>query len=144
MAGLIKLKFVRAETILQSTVTKLIVYIAFIFYLGGCAEGGGSGTSGNSNSGLNVERTGDGVALVSWMPPTANTDNSALTDLAGFKIYYGENPGDYDRTIIIDNPGLTSYLVENLASSDWYFVMTAFNISGIESSYSAEVFKGID
>jgi len=135
---------VRAETILQSTVTKLLVYITFIFYLGGCAEGGGGSSNGDSSPGFNVERTGNGAALVSWTPPTENTDNSALTDLAGFKIYYGNNPGDYDKTITIDNPGLTSYMVENLATSDWYFVMTAFNISGVESSYSAEVYKGID
>jgi len=38
---------------------------------------------------------------------------------------------------------LSSYLVENLASSDWFFVMTAFNTSGIESAYSAEVYKEI-
>jgi hypothetical protein len=132
---------VGAETMVQSTVKKLVVYIAFIFYLGGCAEGG---SSGNSGSGFNVERTGYGTALVSWTPPTENTDNSVLTDLAGFKIYYGENPGDYDKTITIKNSGLTSYMVENLASSDWYFVMTAFNVSGIESTYSAEVYKWIN
>lgn len=126
---------------LQSTVKRLVVYIAFIFYLGGCAEGGGSDSN---SSGFNVERTGNGAALISWTPPTENTDSSVLTDLAGFRIYYGANPGDYDKTITINNPGLTSYLLENLASSDWYFVMTAFNISGIESSYSTEVYKGID
>jgi len=28
-------------------------------------------------------------ATVSWIPPTTNTDGTALTDLAGYKVYYG-------------------------------------------------------
>ena len=131
---------------LRSSTLKLVVCAVFVLYLGGCAEGGSSGhsSSANGSSAFNVERVGYGAALVSWTPPTENTDNSVLTDLAGFKIYYGKNPGDYDKTITINNPGLTSFMVENLASSDWYFVMTAFNDSGIESSFSTEVFKEID
>ena len=125
---------------LQLSVKRLIIYITFFFYLTGCAiEEGDSGSS----SGFDVEGSGKGAALMSWTSPTDNTDNSTLTDLAGFKIYYGTFPGEYDRTITINNPGLSSYLVENLASSDWFFVMTAFNTSGIESAYSAEVYKEI-
>ena len=144
------------------TVTRLIICIAFIFYLGGCSaeldEAGNSigsrvtveetsnGTAADEETGsetATVEGTGKGTALMSWTSPTDNTDNSTLTDLAGFKIYYGTFPGEYDKTITINNPGLSSYLVENLASSDWFFVMTAFNKSGIESAYSAEVYKEI-
>ena len=146
-----------------STVTRLIICISFIFFLGGCGveleEDGSSligsrvvgeetsnaaaAVEGSGNETNAVESTGKGTALVSWTPPTDNTDDSTLTDLAGFKIYYGTFPGEYDQTITINNPGLSSYLVENLASSDWFFVMTAFNSSGIESAYSAEVYKEI-
>ena len=126
---------------LQLSVKRLVIYITFFFYLAGCAME--EGDSGSSSSGVDVERTGKGTALVSWAPPTDNTDNSTLIDLAGFKIYYGTFPGEYDQTITINNPGMSSYLVENLASSDWFFVMTAFNTSGIESAYSAEVYKEI-
>jgi hypothetical protein len=126
---------------LQLSVKRLVIYITFFFYLAGCAID--EGDSGSSSSGFDAERTGNGTALVSWASPTDNTDNSTLTDLAGFKIYYGTFPGEYDQTITINNPGLSSYLVENLASADWFFVMTAFNTSGIESAYSAEVTKEI-
>jgi len=147
---------------LLPTVTRLIICISFILYLGGCSaeldEAGSSigsrvtveetsnGTAADEETGSEtaaVEGTGKGTALMSWTSPTDNTDNSTLTDLAGFKIYYGTFPGEYDKTITINNPGLSSYLVENLASSDWFFVMTAFNTSGIESAYSAEVYKEI-
>ena len=104
----------------------------------------GAGGSANDTINVTVVLNSIGTALISWTPPTENTDGSPLTDLAGYKIYYGTTPGNYGIPITINNPGLSSYLVENLASSNWYFVMAAFNSSGIESSYSAEVSKTIN
>jgi len=31
-------------------------------------------------------------AVVFWSAPTENVDNTPLTDLIGFKVYYGNNP----------------------------------------------------
>jgi hypothetical protein len=104
----------------------------------------GMGGTVNDTIDVAVVQSNNGTALLTWTPPTENTDNSALTDLAGYKIYYGTSSASYDDTITISNPGLTSYLVENLASSGWYFVMTSVNSSGIESSYSIEVTKTIN
>ena len=102
------------------------------------------GGSVNKSVNVTVVLSSNGTALLSWTPPTENTDTSTLTDLAGYKIYYGTSPGNYSNTEIINNPGLSSYLVENLASADWYFVMTSFSDSGIESDYSTEVSKTIN
>ena len=118
---------------------KRLSLIFFLVFLSSC----GGTPSGNSNLG-NLPGVNNGTALLSWLPPTQNTDNSVLTDLAGYKIYYGTSPGIYSTPIIINNPGLSSFLVENLAISDWYFVMTSFNSSGTESSYSIEVSKTIN
>ena len=38
---------------------------------------------------------------------------------------------------------MSSYLIEDLGESDWYFAMTAFNSLGIESDYSSEVYTTI-
>lgn len=126
----------------KSIFKNILVFTALLFILGGCAQGGGDGDSGDS--GFSVVPRGDGTALISWTPPTQNTDGSALTDLAGYRIRYGTSSGNYAASITINGSSLTSYLVENLGVSDWYFVMTAFNSSGIESSYSAEVLKEIN
>lgn len=105
-----------------------------------------SGEGGTVNDTVNVAvvLNNNGTALLSWAPPTENTDGSSLTDLAGYKIRYGTSSGSYGSTITINNPGLTSYLIENLASADWYFVMTSFNSAGTESAYSVEVNKTIN
>jgi trimeric autotransporter adhesin len=94
--------------------------------------------------GVSVLQAGNGTALLSWMPPTQNTDGSALTDLAGYRIHYGTSPGSYSETITLDNPGLSSYMVENLVSGNWFFAMTSLNSLGIESDYSMEVSKTIN
>jgi len=78
-----------------------------------------------------------GSVTLSWTAPTQNTDGSPLTDLAGYRIYYGTSPGNYtQQPIVIDNPGLTSYVVDNLAAGTYYFVSTSVNLQGIQSDYS--------
>ncbi len=68
--------------------------------------------------------------------PTTNMDGSPLADLAGYRIYWGTTPGTYPNSVAVINPGLASYMVENLVPSTYYFVTTAFNTSGSESVFS--------
>ncbi len=105
-----------------------------------------SGAGGSSSDSVNVTvvLNNTGTALLSWTPPTENTDGSMLADLAGYRVYYGTQPGNYTESVEIANPGLASYLIENLAPANWYFVMTAYNTSNIESAYSPEVSKVIN
>ena len=60
-------------------------------------------------------QTATGTATVSWAPPTARTDGTPLTDLAGYKVHYGTTLGSYPNVIVINNAGVTTYVVENLA-----------------------------
>jgi hypothetical protein len=75
-------------------------------------------------------------ALLIWVPPTENSDGSPLTDLAGYKVYWGTSQGPYPNSIALSLSGLASYRVENLASDTYYFVITAFNSVGVESGFS--------
>jgi len=77
-----------------------------------------------------------GAATLTWLPPTENTDGSPITDLAGYRIRYGRHAGTLTEQQSIPNPGITSAVVENLASGTWYFTVTAYNTSDIESEYS--------
>ena len=88
---------------------------------------------------VTVQAYSFGSVSVSWTPPTQNTDGTALTNLAGYKLYWGQQPSNYTSSIAIMNPGLTAYVVENLASGTYYFAATAINASGVESDLSSGV-----
>jgi hypothetical protein len=85
---------------------------------------------------LHVAEPTLGSANVSWTPPTERTDGSALTDLAGYKVYYGTDPNSLTHVVNITNAGQTSHFVENLASGTWYFAVTAYCEDGLESNKS--------
>ena len=77
-----------------------------------------------------------GAVTLSWTPPTRNTDGSTLTDLKGYRIYYGTTPGNYPNRVILNNPGLSTIVVDNLLPGTYYFVSTVVNDQDIESDYS--------
>ena len=85
---------------------------------------------------IEITQAGLGSATLSWTPPTENTDGTPLVDLAAYKIYYGTTEGIYPNSIRIDNPGIASYVVNNLVPNTYYFVATSVNAAGIESTYS--------
>jgi hypothetical protein len=76
---------------------------------------------------------------VNWLPPTANTDGTALTNLSGYRILYGTKPGEYTQSVSVVTVGLTSYTVENLPAGKYYFSMTATSSAGVESAPSTEM-----
>jgi hypothetical protein len=84
------------------------------------------------------------AVTLSWIPPTENADGSALVDLKGYKIHYGVTSKTYTQTIQVSNPGLTTYVVQNLPAGSYYFAVTSYNSSGVESSLSPEVSTQVD
>ena len=85
---------------------------------------------------ITVNAVSLGSATLTWDAPTINRDGTPLTDLAAYKIYWGTTPGSYPSSVRIDNPGITTYVVENLAPGTYEFVSTAINSQGEESRFS--------
>ena len=84
-----------------------------------------------------------GTATLYWTAPTKNSDGSALTDLAGYKVYYGTASGSYSQSIDVGK--VTTYEVTNLPNGfTYYFVVTAYNQAGVESGPSNERKKAIN
>ncbi len=118
-------------------------------FIAGC---GGSDGSSASTDGSSVTSTGSsGITAVqnsavtlNWQPPTENTDGSALTDLSGYVISYGTQSGNYPNNITVDNPGLTTYVVDNLSPGTYYFTITATASDGTQSEPSSPVEVQVD
>jgi len=77
-----------------------------------------------------------GSATLSWTPPTQNTDGSALADLTGYNLYYGTSSTTMTNKVAITNAGLTSYVVGNLGTGTYYFAISAYSSTGVESAMS--------
>jgi hypothetical protein len=109
---------------------------AFSITVTGPGSSSGSGSSGGSTGTT-------GAATVNWHPPTQNTNGSTITNLAGYTIVYGTNKSNLTSSVKLANPGLTSYVVENLAAGTYYFGVTAYNSAGGSSAVSSIVSKTI-
>lgn len=93
---------------------------------------------------ITVAQVATGSATLNWVAPTANTDDSALTNLAGYRITYGRTQNVLDQSVTVANPGLTTYVVPNLSVGTWYFAMYAYASTGAESDASNVVTKMVN
>jgi hypothetical protein len=139
------------------------------FALSGCGGGGGgsgaaatastsqaaTSTVGTSAVGTSAASTPSGAGsstaasapptasssavTLNWNPPTENTDGTPLTNLSGYDIHYGTSSGSYTQTITVSNPGIATYVVDNLTPGTYYFSVAAINSQGIESPLSPQV-----
>jgi hypothetical protein len=96
----------------------------------------GSRTVSLPSFAITVSQGTSGNATLSWTPPTQNTNGTALTNLAGYRVVYGRSSSNLDQTAQIANPGLSTYTVTGLTSGTWYFAVKAYSTSGGESVVS--------
>jgi hypothetical protein len=92
---------------------------------------------------IQVVATATGSATLMWTPPTQNTDGSPLTNLVGYKIYWGTSQNDLANSVTLRNAGLSSYVVEQLTPATWHFAVTALNGTGVESTFSNTASKRV-
>ncbi len=74
---------------------------------------------------------------VTWIAPTQNIDDTPLTDLAGFRIYYGTQSGVYTNTE--DLPPQTTSWQADLPQGSYFITVTAFDANDDESAPANEV-----
>lgn len=105
----------------------------------GSAGGGSSGGSGSNPPTVGSTPPAPSSAAVSlaWDAPAQSSDGTALTDLAGYKIYDGSSAGTY--TMVTDVGEVTAYTTEPLPAGTYFFTVTAYDTSGNESDLSNEV-----
>jgi hypothetical protein len=90
---------------------------------------------------ISVNTLAMGQAVLSWLPPTARTDGTPLTNLSGYRIYYGDSPAGLSNVIDLNTTGVTNHVVENLSAGTWYFAISAFDAAGLESAMTSPASK---
>jgi hypothetical protein len=107
--------------------------------IGVSAASSASGSSSSSGAGSSSGSTGGSTVTLSWMAPTENTNGTALTNLAGFDIYYGTSANAMTQKISLNTVAVMSYVVGDLSSGTWYFQVVAVNSLGVQSNPSSTV-----
>jgi hypothetical protein len=86
--------------------------------------------------------SGNGMATVSWDAPTTTTTGTMLSNLSGYRIYYGLSESDLSQVVNV-GVNLQTYAIDNLGSGTWYFAVRAVTQLGVESELSQIVSKTI-
>jgi hypothetical protein len=133
---LLQLQSIQRDRIARGA--RLFALAPFSVLFASCGGGGSNGSSGTSPP---PQTTGS--ATLTWTAPTLRTDGTPLTNIAGFRIYYGTSGASYPNMVPVAND-LTTYTVTNLTSgTTYYFVATVLDANGVESSYTNPVSKTI-
>ena len=85
-----------------------------------------------------IDIGGSNSLMLSWTAPTTNEDGSSLDDLAGYKLYYGTQPGQYSQVITVGD--YTAAEIGGLGPGTYYLTVTAYDIYGNESDFSNEIY----
>lgn len=83
---------------------------------------------------------GDGGVVLTWEVPA---ETSTLGTLAGYHIHYGSDANVLTETIVVDNPGVLSYVVDTLPAGKYYFAVRAVMTDGSRSGLSNVIEKVI-
>jgi hypothetical protein len=122
----------------------LATLIVGAWILGGCSA---SSTGSMSTTPLNQQGASaagaPGTVTLSWIPPTENTNGTPLTNLAGYHIRYGTNPGDLSQSIDLSGTSTTAYEISGLSPGTYYFAVSAYTAMGAESAPSDVGYKTI-
>lgn len=103
----------------------------------------------STNFSINIQNAPPPVTVsdisFSWTAPAEREDNTALSlsEIAGYKIYYGTSKGNYSNSVSINDGTATSHTFNNFAAGTYYFVITTRDVDGRESQYSTELSKSI-
>lgn len=106
----------------------LLPFAFVLAILAGCGSGGGESTAASGFTG------GTGTAVLSWSPPSTNTDGSPVS-LTGFNIYVGTSPGNLKPILMVSATDTTTVL-NGLLPGTYFFAVAAVSTTGAESALS--------
>ncbi len=82
-------------------------------------------------------------ATVSWSVPLLNTDGTSLTDISGYRVYYGTSAGTLSQSFLVSGMGITNHVVSGLAAGTYYFAVATLNSAGAASDLSIPASKTV-
>lgn len=140
-AGQTRIHQVSPTRFLDAVLVRLVAFVmsGSILLLVGCGDG--SGTA-DSVDGTPVP-TASGAAL-DWEAPLTSADGTALSDLSGYRVYYGTtSPISKTNSQNVDVGSATTYTFDSLPAGTYYFAVAAYDLLNNESDLSDATTKVI-
>lgn len=112
---------------------KSLVILCVILQVSSCSSDGGSSDGGSIIYG------GSSSSTVNWIAPVARADDTplSLSEIGGYRIYYGTTAGDYPNQLDIQD-GTALQATLTIPSGVYYYVITTYDVDGRESAFSIE------
>ena len=100
-----------------------------------------NGNAENSTETEDLTSSGENFIQLSWTAPLEREDNQplSLSEIAGYKVYYGTEENTYPHSIDISNGSADGHTIENLSSGIYYLTLTTNDTAGRESKPSEEI-----
>ena len=136
-------------------IRNMLIITAFSFIVSACGGGNttiadnaatstgtGGGNTGSGTSTGNSSSTGN--ITLKWTAPTTFANGSAisLSDISGYKLFYGSSATNTPNVINISDSTAIQYTV-SLSSGTYYFVICAVDSSGHQGLMSVAIQKTI-
>lgn len=99
----------------------------------------GKATASLAPFSLTVSKTATRSVTLSWTSPTKNTNGTRLTNLAAYRVYYGQSSRNYSDSVHVPAVATQSVVIEGLTAGTWYFAIKSINTLGETSAFSGEV-----
>jgi hypothetical protein len=88
---------------------------------------------------VTVSKNTTGSVTLNWTSPTRNADGTLLTNLAGYRVHYGQASRNYTKSVYVVAAATHSVVIDGLAAGNWYFAIRSVNTLGVTSALSSEV-----
>jgi hypothetical protein len=125
---------------------KYLSALILVFSLFSCSSGGEVSKPFAIGVGEPNSIADGGPAAISalglnWVAPSEREDGTglALSEIAGYRIYYGTTAGVYQNQIDINDHTAEQAQIAYIPVGRYYVVMTTIDTEGRESAYSSEV-----
>ena len=94
---------------------------------------------------VNQAQPQTGSFTLGWVAPATRADGTplSLSDIDGYRVYYGTKSGVYTSTYDVTDGTATSITISSLPVGTYFIAMTTYDSAGMESAKSAEVVKSI-
>ena len=75
--------------------------------------------------------------------PLVNTDGTSLTDVSGYRVYYGTSASNLSQSVLVSGAGITSRVISGLAPGRYFFAVATINSTGVASAVSNAASKTV-